>query len=67
MIAERLTKTLNEQKITMYRVAKDLGLNKQTVINWCNGFNEPKATQIAMLCKYLDVSADYLLGLTDNY
>lgn len=67
MFAERLCKTLTELNITMYRVAKDLKLNKQTVINWCNGNNEPKATQIAMLCKYLDVSADYLLGLTNNY
>ncbi|MCH5153069.1 MAG: helix-turn-helix transcriptional regulator [Clostridiales bacterium] len=49
----------------MYRLAKELKLSKQTVVNWCSGANEPKASQIAELCKYFDCSADYLLGLSD--
>ena len=65
MFAERLKKELKQNNITMYRLAKDLNLSKQTVVNWCSGANEPKATQIAEICKYLDCSADYLLGLSD--
>lgn len=65
--AERLRKELDDNKITMYKLAKDLNLSKQTVCNWCSGANEPKATQIAEVCKYLNVSADYLLGLTNAY
>lgn len=66
MLAERLKKEIADANITMYRLAKDLKLSKQTVLNWCNGETEPKAAQIVALCKYFEVSADYLLGLKDN-
>ena len=65
MFAERLKKELDDNNISMYKLAKDLKFSKQTVCNWCSGANEPKATQIAIVCKYLNVSADYLLGLSD--
>ena len=65
MFAERLKKELELNNKTMYRLAKDLNLSKQTVSNWCSGANEPKASQIVDLCKYFDCTADYLLGLTD--
>lgn len=66
MFGVKLTKTLKESKITMYRLAKDLGYSKSTVTNWCNNFCEPKASDIAKIAIYLDVSADYLLGLEDD-
>lgn len=67
MFAERFRKILDESKITRYKIAKDLNISQGTVQNWYYGDNEPKATQIAIICNYLDVSADYLLGLTDKY
>lgn len=63
MLAERLKKEITDANITMYKLAKDLKLSKQTVINWCNGITEPQAAQIVALCKYFEISADYLLGL----
>lgn len=66
IFALRLNKLIKENKITRYRVAKDLQCSKATVINWCEGMNEPKATQIRRLALYFDVSADYLLGLEDE-
>lgn len=30
-----------------------------------DGISEPKATQIAKISKFLNVSSDYLLGLSD--
>ena len=62
----RLSKVLKESKITMYRLAKDLKYSKSTVTNWCYSLCEPKATDIAKIAVYLDVSADYLLGLEDE-
>ncbi|MDE7373430.1 MAG: helix-turn-helix domain-containing protein [Clostridia bacterium] len=67
MFAEKLNKILEEYKISRYRMAKDLKVSQQTVANWCYGLSEPKAKQIVIICKYLDVSSDYLLGLTDTY
>jgi transcriptional regulator with XRE-family HTH domain len=63
MFAERLRKTLSDLSISRYKLAKDLNISQQTVANWYHGENEPKA----ILCNYLDVSADYLLGISDEY
>lgn len=66
ILATRLKKLIEENKITRYKLAKDLKCGKATVLNWCDGINEPKATQIAQIAIYFDVSADYLLGLEDE-
>lgn len=50
----------------MYRLAKDFQCSKATITNWCYGYNEPRATDIARLATYFNVSADYLLGLEDD-
>ncbi|GEM_PF-6586200 len=65
MFAERLKESIDNNGITMYKVAKDLNLNKQTLINWATGVTEPKASEIRKLCLYLDVSANYLLELKE--
>ncbi len=62
----RLNSLLKENKITRSKLAKDLKLGKATILNWCNGINEPKATQIAEIATYFDVTSDYLLGLEDE-
>lgn len=66
ILSVRLNKLIKENKITKYRLAKDLKYGKATILNWCEGVNEPKATQIRELALYFDVSADYLLGLEDE-
>lgn len=66
IFAIRLNKLLEENKITMYRLAKDLGCSKSMVINWRYGLNEPRASEVARLAVYFDVSSDYLLGLENE-
>ena len=66
IFSQRLNKVITENKITMYRLAKDLQCSKTTVTNWCYGLCEPRATDIARLAIYFDVTADYLLGLEDE-
>ncbi len=66
IFAQRLNKLLEENKITKYRMAKDFKCSKSTIINWCEGVNEPKATQLRNISYYFDVSADYLLGIEDE-
>lgn len=63
IFAIRLNSLIKENNITRYKLAKDLQIGKATVLNWCDGSNEPKVTQIRMLAKYFDVTSDYLLGL----
>lgn len=66
MLSDRLNNLLKENKITMYRLAKDFQCSKTTITNWCDGRNEPKATEIIKLATYFNVSSDYLLGLEDE-
>ena len=63
----RLNKLIKENKITKYRLAKELNVSKQTVLLWCDGINEPKISYLQKLAIYFDVSADYLLGLEDDF
>ena len=66
IFAIRLNTLIKKNKITRYKLAKDFQCSKATIINWCEGINEPKATQIKQLALYFDVSADYLLGIEDE-
>ena len=65
IFANRLNTLLKENKITMYRLAKDFGCSKATILNWCYGKCSPKAQEIVKVALYFGVSADYLLGLED--
>lgn len=62
---ERVKEQMRLNNISMYKLAKDLEVNKQTVNFWLNGVNEPKISYLIKLCNYFDVSADYLLGLSE--
>lgn len=47
-----------ERGYTQEQIAKLVKVAKQTYLKWENGETEPKATQIQLLAKYLDVSAN---------
>ncbi len=66
ILSIRLNKLLTENKVTMYRLAKDFHCSKATITNWCYGLTEPRATEVARLATYFKVSSDYLLGLKDE-
>lgn len=51
---------INEQGI-----CKILDLSRSGVYNWKKGQGEISAKHVATLAKHFNVSADYLLGLTD--
>ena len=63
IFAKRLNQLIKENKITKYRLAKDIGVNRQSVVFWSEGINEPSISHLHKLAVYFDVSADYLLGL----
>ncbi len=65
IFTNRLNQIMNENNCSAYKLSKAIKVNNQTVINWQNGNNEPKAQQIADIAKYFDCTSDYLLGLAD--
>lgn len=57
---------LQNNDITAYRLSKDIGISEALISQWKSGRQLPKYDSINLLCDYFNVSADYLLGRTDN-
>ena len=49
------------------QIAKEVNISKQCVSDYKSGKSVPSIQTLYLLCQCLDVSADYLLGLTDEY
>lgn len=63
---KRLTEAMRHMKDTGQALGEHLGVSRQTITNWKQDRNRPKAEQIYALCKRLRVSADYLLMGVDH-
>ena len=62
---KRFNEVLNQSGKTQVEIAKALNVTKQCVNDYKTGKSVPSLETLYSLCKYLDVSSDYLLGLTD--
>lgn len=49
---------------TQKALARELHVDQGTVSKWLNGHRSPDPDALARLCRALDVSADYVLGLS---
>ncbi len=52
---------------TQKKLADYLGLSANTVCEWEKGRSEPSIATIKKMAELFDVSADYLLGLEDDF
>ncbi len=57
----RLSKKLNQEE-----VAKALGITRGCYAHYEQGVREPSLDLLKKICTLLDVSADYIVGLTDD-
>lgn len=62
---KRFNEVLQQTKKSQVEIAKALNISKQCVNDYKMGKSVPSLDTLYALCKYLDVSSDYLLGLTD--
>ena len=62
---KRFNEILQQSGKTQVEIAKALNVTKQCVNDYKTGKSVPSIETLYALCKYLDVSSDYLLGLTD--
>lgn len=63
---ERLIQLQSERKLLKKDIAEAIGVTYRHYQRYENGESQPAADVIIALCKYLNVSSDYLLGLSDN-
>ena len=64
--ANRLKELRTAKGISQKELGKIIGGSYSAVSYWEQGINEPKISYVIALCRYFDVSADYLLGITDE-
>lgn len=53
--------------ISQSELAKKIGYTQRAVSKWINSQSEPTETAIRKCAEFFEVSADYLLGLEDNF
>ena len=62
---ERFNECLNYSDVKQTELAKAAKVSKQCISDYKSGKSVPSIDTLYLICKYLDVSADYLIGLED--
>ena len=65
MFIEKLEMLVKENNLTMNRLAKNAGFSQANTDRWKKG-SMPNTDALIKICKYLNVSADYLLDLDET-
>lgn len=63
LFLENLELEMDRKKTTYYKMGKDLKIPHTTFSTWKTKNATPKIDKLVAVCRYLDVSADRLLGL----
>lgn len=66
-MGERLKHLRVENGLKLKDVAAALNVTIRSINRYEDGTREPSIDMLVKFCKLYDVSADYLLGLTDDY
>lgn len=66
-MGERLKQLRIENGLKLKDVATALNVTIRSINRYEDGTREPSIDILVKFCKLYDVSADYLVGLTDNY
>ena len=66
-LAERLRIIMENKKISQAELARYVGISKQTISLYYLGDSLPTLDKLRRICKYLEVPADFLLGLTPSH
>ena len=65
IIEERLREEIINSGLTTVEIAKRVGVSPEMVTQYCTTTKLPRLDTFAKLCRALDISADYVLGLKD--
>lgn len=66
IIKQRLIEELTACHLTKIEIAKKVGVSPEMITQYITTKKLPKLDTFAKLCKELDLSADYILGLSDQ-
>ena len=66
VFSERLSDLMKERGLKQQDLADVLGIKRQTVSLYMTGQSMPNAAQLKNIAMFFDVSADWLLGITET-
>jgi len=64
---ERLKELRIKKELSLLELAKATNISQNSLARWEDGEAVPRAKNFVVLVKFFCVSADYLLGRTDDY
>ena len=64
---ERFNELVTISGKTQVQIAKEINVSKQCVTDYKSGKSFPSLETLCLICQCLDVSSDYLLGISDKY
>lgn len=67
IFTERLNEVLENEDIKQSVLASTIGIARQCITDYKSGKSFPSVQTLSALCRALDISADYLLGLEDDF
>ena len=65
-VIERILQLKEERSLTKKEVETGAGLANSSLSQWEKGKGKPSLENIIKLCRFFDVSSDYLPGLSDE-
>lgn len=65
IIKQRLIEEIKNSGLTTVELGAKVGVSPEMITQYVTTKKLPKLDTFAKLCKVMDVSADYILGLTD--
>ena len=66
LFTKRFNEVLSYSKISQTELAARVNVSKQCISDYKSGKSFPSIQTLFLICKVLEVSADYLLGLSDD-
>ena len=63
--ADRLKELREEKGLSQMKLSKETGLSQSSIARWELSQSEPTSSDILVLCKFFNESADYILGIKD--
>ena len=64
--SQTMSKLRKERRLNQRAAAADLGISQALLSHYETGAREPGLEFVCRACRYYQVSADYLLGLSDQ-
>jgi transcriptional regulator with XRE-family HTH domain len=66
MIADRIRELREAMNMTQAELARGLSLTRNAINSYEQGLSVPSVTNLVELCKFFNVSADYILELDNS-